>query len=209
MLKHFLPLATLIAGRSTGFRHVLSGQSTSISSHSVVCIFDLLSVTRKRQRMPQPLTPQLLSSSSSTSSSHCTLYSTVHHLVSAGPRSSSAAVVRCQRAAVLFSLALVTRLPHVTQRVNANKARECQLAIAWSLLRLRVYGNGGPWLITSLFIVGGRMPYLVRLTEDSVLEINRLWFQSGPVIECAETMAVRLGETFVPTVAGIRREFFC
>lgn len=36
----------------------------------------------------------------------------------------------------MFGLALVTQLPHVTQRVNANKALVRQLATAWSLRRL-------------------------------------------------------------------------
>lgn len=83
--------------------------------------------------MPEPLTLQLLSSSS-FSSTHSTVE---NHLVSPGPRSSLAAVVCRQCAAVMFDSALVTRFPHVTRGVNANEAQERQLAAARRLLRLR------------------------------------------------------------------------
>lgn len=91
--------------------------------------------------MPEPLTLQLLSSSSS--STHSTVE---NHLVSPGPRSSSAAVVCRQRAAVMLDSALVTQFPHVTRGVNANEAQERQLATAWRPLRLGALTvDGGQW----------------------------------------------------------------
>lgn len=78
----------------------------------------------------EPLTLQLLS---------CSTEYSRNHLVSPEPRSSLAAVVYRQCTVVVFDSALVAELPHVTQRVNVNRAQSA------SWLLLCICCSFGPW----------------------------------------------------------------
>lgn len=103
--------------------------STSIYSYSVVGIFALLPPVAGTVHA-EPLTLQLLS---------CSTEYSRNHLVSPEPRSSLAAVVYRQCTVVVFDSTLVAGLPHVTQRVNANRAQSA------SWLLLGICSSFRPW----------------------------------------------------------------